>query len=225
VSSAAAIPLYLADSAAIALQQILGPLTEVVAIAGSVRRRCSIVHDIEVVVIPKIGEQTRPGELTPSRVDWLAELMAIVEQNAHPVLFKPMAVAGQRKSPWGPRTKLLLLRHQGRDIKVDLRITSRARFGSIFAICTGDAEFSRLLVTPRHVGGAMPNGLSQADGALQQIVGSDANGKPQWEPLYTPDEESYFGALGLPVLRPEQRTRAALKKLLAAGGNPSPVEA
>lgn len=215
MSSAAAIPLYLADSAAIVLQQTLGPVCERFAIAGSVRRRCQIIHDIEVVVIPKVAQQTRPGELVPSDVDLLDELMRIVARKDHPVLFKPKTIEGQRAPAWGERSKRLLLLHERRYLKVDLSITTRARFGSILAIRTGDEHFSHLLVTQRVFGGAMPEGLSQSEGALQHIVGRTPDGKPQWEPLYTPEEADYFRALELPVLRPDQRTKARLKELLA----------
>jgi len=215
MSSAAAMQLWLGDSAAMELQRILAPVCERVAIAGSVRRRCEIIHDIEVVVIPKVGQSTRPGELLSSDVDWLDELMRVVARKDHPVLFRPKAIAGQRAPAWGERSKRLLLLHQRRHIKVDLYITTRARFGSILAIRTGDQHFSHLLVTQRQFGGAMPASLSQAEGALQHIVGRTPDGKPQWEPLYTPEEADYFRALELPVLRPDQRTKARLQQLLA----------
>lgn len=215
-SVASAFELWLADSAANELQRLFGPaVCERFAIAGSVRRRKKIVHDIECVVIPRIEQATRPGSLLPSDVDRLEELMAVVARQDHPTLFKPKTTGGGRAAPWGARQKKLLLRHEGRFLKVDLWITTRARWGSIFAIRTGDADFAHLLVKQRCFGGAMPSNLSQSDGALQHITGRDAEGHPLWEPLYTPEESDYLRALALPVLLPEQRTKAHLAELLA----------
>lgn len=215
-SVASAFELWLADSAVMELQRCFDTtVCERFAVAGSVRRRKKIVHDIELVVIPRIDQATKPGSLLPSDVDRLEGLMGVVARKDHPTLFKPATRGDARAAPWGARQKKLLFRHEGRFLKVDLWITTRARWGSIFAIRTGDADFSHLLVKQRCFGGAMPSNLSQSDGALQHITGRDAEGHPIWEPLYTPEESDYFRALDLPVLLPEQRTKANLAELLA----------
>jgi DNA polymerase/3'-5' exonuclease PolX len=216
VSSAThAIPLYLADSASMELQRILQPACERVSVAGSVRRRKDVVHDLELVVVPKVQAAARPGELLPVEVDWLEDLMQSINRGDHHLIARPRAGNGGRAPAWGPRYKKLVFRHQRRFIRVDLWITSRARYGAILAIRTGDSDFSRLLVTQRLHGGAMPFGYRQANGELQHCVGRNENDAEVWEPLYTPEERDFFDALGLPVLVPEQRTEQHLRDALA----------
>jgi len=213
-SAVTAMPLYLAESAALAVQQLLQPGCERVAVAGSVRRRRDVCNDVEIVAIPRIEEATRPGQLLPVEVDRLDELLAPVKRGDHPVLFRPKAMPGHREPAWGPRYKKLYVRHQRRWIKVDLWLTTRQRWGAIYAIRTGEAEFSKLLVTPRVQGGAMPRDMRQAEGSLQHIVGH-ANGEPVYEPLYTPEESDFFAALDVPQLLPEERTALRLRHLLS----------
>jgi hypothetical protein len=220
-TATSAMPLYLAESASYELQRILLPACERVCVAGSVRRRKDVCNDVEIVAIPRIDQATKPGELLASDVDRLDELMEIVRRKDHPVLCQPQARPGHNAPPWGPRYKKLYLRHQHRWIKVDLWLTTRQKFGAILAIRTGDAEFSKLLVTQRVHGGAMPAKMRQADGSLMHCVHTESG--PQWEPLYTPEESEFFGALDLPVLLPEQRTALRLRHVLQARQTAAPT--
>jgi DNA polymerase (family 10) len=49
------IALARAESVAASLRHAIAPHCERFQIAGSTRRRCSVVHDLDVVVIPKVG--------------------------------------------------------------------------------------------------------------------------------------------------------------------------
>lgn len=213
-SHTTAMPLYLAESAALELQRLLNPVCKRVAVAGSVRRHADVCGDVEIVAIPHVDQATKAGDLFPSDVDRLAELMEIVARGDHPLIFKPKPREGQRAPPWGPRQKKLFLKHQRRWIAVDLWITTRRQWGSIFAIRTGDKEFSHRLVTQQIFGGAMPANMKQADGALHYIAGYTDDG-PNWQAIYTHEEADFFEAIGLPVLNPEERTETNLKRLLA----------
>lgn len=218
--------LYLAESAALELQRLLLPGCRRVAVAGSVRRRKAECNDIEIVAVPKLerrAAQPKPGELFSKSgdtvvVNLLDELLAPVQRGDHPVLLLPKHVEGLRKPAWGERYRQLFIRHQRRFIKVDLWITNAHRFGAIYAIRTGDAEFSRMLVTKRREGGAMPDNMRQKNGELQALdPTSYLDGEPtddDWQALYTPEESDYFGVLGLPVLNPEERNESNLRKLL-----------
>jgi DNA polymerase (family 10) len=49
------IPLAQADKFSAAIVAAIEPWCERIVVAGSIRRRCSIVHDIDIVVLPKPG--------------------------------------------------------------------------------------------------------------------------------------------------------------------------
>jgi DNA polymerase/3'-5' exonuclease PolX len=208
-SPTSAMPLWLAESAALELQRLLQPVCERVAVAGSVRRRAQVCNDVEVVCIPKIEQATPPGELLPAEVDRLDELGQLIARGDHHLLRRPTVGEGHRAPAWGPKQKKVLLRHQGRWLKCELWITTRRQWGCIYAIRTGDAEFSKGLVTQEIFGGAMPRRLQQAGGELQHFQDG------AWQPLYIPEERDFFEALGLPVLNPEERNRTNLTRLLA----------
>ena len=209
-SPTSAMPLYLAESAALELQRILQPVCERVAVAGSVRRRAQICNDVEFVCIPKVELATPPGSLLPVDVNRLDELAQLIGRGDHHLLRRPTVAEGIRAPAWGPRQKKMLFRHQGRWLSCELWITTRRQWGCIYAIRTGDREFSKGLVTREIFGGAMPRRLRQADGELQHFQDGD------WQPLYIPEESDFFSALNLPVLNPEERTLRNLNTLLAA---------
>lgn len=215
-------PHYLAESAGKAFAEIVAPFVDRIELAGSIRRRCQTCNDVEIVAIPKIETGCKAGELIPSEVDRLDEFLDTVARGKVPDLVKPEPAAGENQPAWGPRYKRLLIRHQGRWIKVDLFLTTRERWGSTFAIRTGSKEFSKLLVTPRLHNGGMPFRYRQAEGALQRCTGR-VDGEETWEILPTPEESDYFAFLELPVLSPEERTVHRLQAVLQArhGAEPS----
>lgn len=209
-----------AEAAATELQRILYPYCQRCIVAGSVRRRAQVVNDIEFVVIPKFDapKGSLPGtDAAPE--DWLDEFMKLVDAGDHRDLKRPIkAVGASRRPAWGPRYKKLVFQHVNRWLPIDLWITSPERFGAILAIRTGDKDFSRLLVTQRSKGGAMPAGHRQNNGQLERCSGDDL----AWSnflPVETPDEDAFFGAIGLPTLNPTLRTEANLRTLLRAGGS------
>ena len=84
--------------------------------------------------------------------------------------------------------------HQGRAL-VDLFITDWDRWGWIFLLRTGPAEFSHWLVKSKRYGGGLPSYLRADEGALCR--GS--------EMLVTPEEQDVFALLGLPWMEPSER--------------------
>ncbi|MCY2968241.1 MAG: hypothetical protein NT069_32195 [Planctomycetota bacterium] len=90
-------------------------------------------------------------------------------------------------------------------IPIDLFIvTPPASWGCLQAIRTGPAEFSRLLVTSRAKGGALPNHLVAVSGALKN--------KDGW--LQPATEAEYFAAVGLPCWPPAERSAEKLRDWL-----------
>lgn len=162
-----------------------------VEIAGSIRRRKPVVHDIEIVVEPYVDALPNLlGEVAVyhSRLDdVLADLLE--EGGLH---WFAGAKVGERLKQFHAL--------EANGIKVDLFIVRPpAQWGSIFAIRTGPAHYSHWLVTPKRQGGAMPSYLVQRDGGLYE---GDRL-------IETPTEESYFEALGIwPVPEPWERTPA-----------------
>lgn len=70
------ISLTRAESIAESLRETLAPFYERFQIVGSVRRRCSVVHDIDVVIIPKVGgiigivQWAKQNKHNASRLSW-----------------------------------------------------------------------------------------------------------------------------------------------------------
>jgi DNA polymerase/3'-5' exonuclease PolX len=157
------------------------PYCERVEIAGSLRRQKEEIGDIEVVAIPKI-------------------VMGLD-------LFGNAGVAHSLLEE-GTRSFNLLLdgpfqkKIQFAFIDVDLFITTPEKFGVIFAIRTGSADFSKWLVTTKQKGGALPSNMRVHDGRVW--MGQHA--------LVTPEEVDFFKAIGLTWVHPEQRAEGRWRK-------------
>ena len=112
----------------------------------------------------------------------------------------------------GPRHKRLLIREGFKHWNsvacvLDLFIADEANWGNTLAIRTGDADFSRMLVTPRRAGGLMPGHLAQHDGSLW-------HGDERIDCL---TEERFFEALGLAWVEPQVRNIATAHDLARRG--------
>jgi DNA polymerase/3'-5' exonuclease PolX len=155
------------------------PYCHRVEIAGSVRRRQSDVHDIEIVVTPRFSTDLfgDPNPNAPTQLDIVLSSMNNLLNVKSGPRYKQYAIVGQ-------------------DINLDLFVVRPpAEWGVIFALRTGPAEYSHFLVTPRPQGGALPSHLSIHDGAVWQ--GSAI--------LPTPEEIDFFDLLHLPYLEPQER--------------------
>ena len=86
---------------------------------------------------------------------------------------------------------------------LDLFIADEDNLGNILAIHTGNAEFSRLLVTPRNQGGLMPSYLKQKSGYLW-------NGNNQ---IVCRTEQDFFDALGIPFVEPRERNEQTADRI------------
>ena len=134
------------DEAMAMARVLLGHLSNVcerVEIAGSLRRGCPEVGDIEICCIPVQVTNL----LCEPTYDW-AEVRDALS------MF-PMLKGGDHYQQYD----------LGR-CKADIFVTSREQWGVIFAIRTGSADFSHKLVTPKAWGGFMPGGRGIGDGRL-----------------------------------------------------------
>jgi hypothetical protein len=193
-----------------ALCDLLRPACEQIVIAGSIRREKAAVKDIEIVCLP-IARMNLFGE--PAGNVLAAEIEAAMAREVH--------LSWDRRTPRnGERYKRLWWAgwNPSAGIAVDLFIADRENFGNTLAIRTGDADFSRLLVTRRIHGGLMPGGMQQLDGHLWRIVEyADPANRPSDERLSCPDEAAFFAALGIDAVpEPRERDAACIARLRRA---------
>lgn len=171
------------------LAQRLERSCEKLQIAGSLRRRVKLVHDIEIVVVPVLEElPDLLGETHAMRSRLDDTLDELIEER---VL---RSFPGAKN---GPRMKQFAVQPLG--IKVDLFIVlPPAQWGTLLAIRTGPAHYSHWLVSRHEIGGGLPNHLRVKDGAVMTLYGSNV--------IETPSEESFFALLGIDkVPAPEAR--------------------
>lgn len=202
--------IHLSDArlAAEAFCGMIDSVCDRIEVAGSIRRQSALVGDLEIVCVPRLT--TDPTTLIAgepiSALDRHIERLAFFprghSETEPPVKFNTNAPAN------GSRYKRLIWRGRSgpiEKIKIDLfAVMPPAAWGALLAIRTGPADFSKMLVTKRSNGGAMPDGLQQRTGAL-------------WGPrgkIDTPEEADYFAAIGIPYWPPEDRTAERLKDFL-----------
>jgi len=169
-----------------------------IEIAGSARRgQPEGIHDIEIVAVPYPVKAVF-GNLPVSDLHHLTD--ALCEEGV--MLHR---LDKNWRSAWGMRYRRAVWHFDDQhSAPLDLFICEPGNFGAIFCIRTGPDDFSKLIVTARRFGGAMPTGMRQQDGWLWQGTTR----------LATPTELDFFAALGLPFIEPAERTAEWLSVLL-----------
>lgn len=194
--------LYHAEQAANDIRELLAPEATLVVAAGSVRRQRPEVRDLEIVCVPKRGGRPVWGEPLTAAGGFEALIGRLVRTNQ--LTFDPSLKRN------GAKYKRLVYTRGAVRLPVDLFIAdpSGENFGNLLAIRTGDAEFSRLLVTPRPKGGFMPDDMWQRDGYLWQAADTERG-----ERVPCPTEEAFFARLGLPLVAPTERNMETAARL------------
>lgn len=166
-------PLSVAAAVAADLVVELRPFCERIEVAGSVRRRKAQVGDLEIVALP-VAVTDLFGEPTGRTLldDWLA---------------------GNHIQPSKNGTKYKQFIWQGS--QVDLFLAQPDNYGVILMLRTGDADFSRRMVTLTTWGGFKPAELTVSDGGVWR----------QGKQLAVPDEETLFRLWGMAWVPPEER--------------------
>ncbi len=186
----------LAEAEALA-QEMVGRLQadcERIEVAGSVRRKKSEPHDLELVVIPRFEER---------RVNLLeSEQVSMLEVNLYALCISGVMAFDSSVKRNGPRHKRLL--HLESQAVVEIYAAEWANWGLILALQTGPADFNKLLVTNVAYGGAMPLTMRMQDGWLWR----------RGERVETRSEDEFFGALDLPTWYPEVRSVHVLQSFL-----------
>mgnify|MGYP001269011898 CR=1 FL=1 len=184
MSGAKKVPLDAARHQAHRLLDLLEPVCERIEIAGSIRRQCLEVGDIELVAIPK---STR--DLFGVR-KWDTKIIIdrIFEIDKLSFLRGPEEWLFTKRGEWYAQFTIF-------GMKVDLFMTTPEKWGCIFMIRTGSADFTKKMVKQKVWGGYCPDHLYFKDGRLWD--GEEA--------LDTPEEDDVFRELGMAYVKPENR--------------------
>lgn len=159
---------------------------------GSLRRKLGLdpvartietVGDIELLAVPRY-EPTFDLFLTPGTPRSLFDPLFLSEVKN----FKNAALVTDSE-------KLKRFIHPGGMTVEIFVVTPPAELGWIKVLRTGPADFTHWLVTPRRMGGALKGYQELKDGALRQ------SGKI----IHTPDEKSFFAAIGMQWAEPADR--------------------
>lgn len=159
----------------------VGEYCERIEIAGSLRRKKETIGDLEIVAIPKIvmGLDLFGGPGEP--ISLLEQQLSSYRKLKNGALYKQLELAS---------------------INLDLFITTPEKWGVIYTIRTGSADFSNWLVTARQKGGGLPSNMRVQDGRLW--YGGAA--------LPTPEERDFFGFICLDWIAPEKRIEGTWKR-------------
>ena len=156
---------------------------ERVQVVGSVRRQKPVVHDLEILVIPK---QTIVNDMFGTPI------------NAESILDRDLVRLASR---WGAvimtngqRLKKL---HTAEGLMLEICVSDETRWPVEVVIKTGPAEFSQKIVTHRQKGGYLPTWATIKDG-WKVFKGDGAQVKFD-------DEAAFLVFLGLGWVKPEDR--------------------
>lgn len=150
--------------------ELLKPHCERVAIAGSIRREKEIIGDVEIVAIAK-PYQT-----------------GLFEDGIASVVNQWQKVKGELEYGKCKYTQRIL----PEGIKLDLFFAERGNWGLIYAIRTGDSDFSHRVL---------------ANGWVQRGYKSEGGYLTQGGKTYdTPEEIDLFNRIGLKFIEPKYRT-------------------
>jgi len=198
----------LAMEAAVVFVDELSQACEKIQIAGSLRREARDVKDIEFVALPITTVEYNLdlfGEVVGTRQ--VSELEGLLMARLDPDADWDWELDPDLPRN-GPRYKRL--RHKPTGICCDLFLTTSRGWGGAMVIRTGPAAFSRALMRL-----ARRQGKHVADGYLlhnHPKHGSQAceKGADCWRITNTSTERGFLDALGLPWIRPSERSEAWL---------------
>lgn len=167
----------------------LRPCVERIIVAGSLRRRKREVGDIEILYIPKMEEQTVPGDLFARRMANLAD-QAITKVEAQGLLARRKNVKGSEV--YGSKNKLMV--HVASGIPVDLFSATETNWWNYLVCRTGPAASNTRIASTAQERGYQwnPYGAGFTRLSDRQIIPMDS-------------EEAVFRFVGLPYAEPWER--------------------
>lgn len=189
-------------------KQMLPHVDEVV-IAGSLRRQCPDVGDIEIMAIPKFRE-TQGGLFGDS--EWESKLDTLFHKD-YPGL---ISGASRYKKFRYTSVEMPQIKEYSKNpddyLQIDLFITTISDWGRILAIRTGSASYSQKMIA----GGWVRKGWIGTENGLRkrkECYKKTEQGKWQLKPEVTeptlppefPTEESFFDFIDLKYVEPVKR--------------------
>lgn len=190
------LPLDKAAPLAAKIADDLRPVCERVEVAGSVRRKCETVGDIELVVIPKyaadlFGEGKGQNLLDMHLVALCNQgrLMRATDTPFHELAIKPFYIGS-------------VLKKEGHFFKLEINQTDADAWPVLLAIKTGPAEFSKRLVcnSDHPERGFLPRGWRIADG--WQVWAKDGDTERR---IYFESERDFIETFCGAWVEPERR--------------------
>lgn len=171
---------------AIALCEALKRACKRLAIAGSLRRQCLEVGDLELVAIPTITKrEVPPPQAALFSADW--EETEVIEVNE---LWDALDMLKVQYVKKGEKYRQFI----HRDMQVDLFTATPKNWGWIHLIRTGSAEFSK------HVAQQLNSrGYTSEDGRIRARAGCRS-----W--VDTPEEEDVFRLAGMGYVDVKKRS-------------------
>ncbi len=198
------------------LVEWLGSSCDRIEIAGSIRRGKADVKDIEIVAIAKLVKVPQPYMFGPNEEAGIANLKS--NQSIKSRLEIAVGVLTQMPNPWqfdpdlkrnGEKYKRL--KHIDSGMICDLFITTPEKWGLIYAIRTGPADFSKAIVLK-----FLSRGWHQHGGQLHGHP--KRNGKPCEKGtrcqliIPTPEEVDVFNVLSWKYLAADERHTQGVKR-------------
>jgi DNA polymerase/3'-5' exonuclease PolX len=175
------------------LVRILAPTCHRIEIAGSVRRQCVEVGDIEIVAIPDL----RPPRATFGSRLYATPLSALIG-SITPDDYNGLVLYPMKDGPKYKQLKVSLNGGQDWLINLDLfLVTPPADWGVLQVIRTGPAAFSKWIVSPKFIGGGLPSTYRVEDGAVWK------NGTNDYIPM--PEEINFLNFCGMGWIEPQNR--------------------
>lgn len=182
------------------LYRILEPTCERIVIAGSLRRQKPDVGDIEIVAVPKL-------RLFPDMFDELIpeKTPSILEASLKSLVDVGVLEWDTKLKRNGPSYKRFIVPELD-GMPFELFLCEEEEFGYQAMIRTGDADFTKAMMTERNHGGLKRSGIDCKGG-----VKTFCNGR--WFPVHLRNEADLFSVWGLPVLPPNERNEQGIAKL------------
>lgn len=193
--------LQLAQGVAAEIIQALKPDCVQIQEAGSIRRLKPEVKDVEIVYISKTG--SRQMDLFGLNLQTYFH----VDHTLLTLIADGILAKDPTTKRWGPKYKRAI--HCASGIVVELFRTEPDNWGYILALRTGPDKFNKLLVTKHAHGGALPPDIILRGGNVW-LIGRC----PQETLIPAPTEHSFFAALNLPHIPPQERTVEYLQQLI-----------
>jgi DNA polymerase/3'-5' exonuclease PolX len=174
-----------AEACAARLVEWLAPLADRVEVAGSIRRRCQVVGDVDLVVIPKLVEVR----------DLLGEVVQRVNTTERDILDRA------ERDGWIVREagdEIVIVEAKG--VQVDFYFATPDTFGSQFLCRTGSRNHNIALAS-------YANSIGKRWKKNAGVIGGRGL-------VPAPDEESVYRELGLPFIPPVEREARLLPAVL-----------